>query len=72
MPAPLGLMIVQRALVAVLAARLGDALFQIDVNFLLLSPQLDTLYAPGAFDAESLSIEPSVLHGQPPTPILAR
>ncbi len=73
-PAPLGLMIVQRTLAATLSALPGDArfVFQVDVNFLLLSRQLDALDLPGAFDAENLGIELSVLHGQPPAPILAR
>ena len=66
-PAPLWLMIVQRALAAALAAPPGDArfVFQVDVNFLLLSRELDALDLPGAFDAENLGIELSVLHGQP-------
>ena len=72
-PAPLGLMI-ERALAAALATPPGDArfVFQVDVNFLLLSREPDAIDAPGAFNAENLGIELSVLYGQPPTPILAR
>jgi len=72
-PAPLGLMIVQRALAATLSALPGDArfVFQVDVNFLLLSRQLDALDMPGAFDAENLGRELSVLQGKPSAPILA-
>lgn len=64
-------MIVQRAFAAALAVPPGDArfVFQVDVNFLLLSREFD---APAAFDAENLGIEFSVLQGQPPAPILAR
>ena len=61
-PAPLGLMIVQRALAAALAAPPADArfVFQVDVNFLLLSRELDALDLPGAFDAENPGIELAV------------
>ena len=67
-------MIVQRALAAALAAPPGDArfVFQVDVNFLLLSRELDAIDAPRAFDAENPGIELSVPQGQPPAPILVR
>ena len=45
--------------------------FQVDVDFLSVEGQLDTIDPPRAFDAENLSIKLSVLHGQPPAPILA-
>ena len=72
-PAPLGLMILQRAFAAALAAQPGDArfMFQVDVDFLPVSCQLDAIDPPGTFDAENLGVELSVLHGQPPALILA-
>ncbi len=72
-PAALGLMIVQHALVAALRALPPQVrrVFQVDVDFLSVEGQLDTIDPLGAFAAENLSVKLSVLHGQPPAPILA-
>ena len=72
-PAPLGLMIVEHTLAAALRALPAQVrrVFQVDVDFLSVEGQLDTIDSPRAFDAETLSLKLSVLHGQPPAPILA-
>ena len=72
-PAPLGLLIVEHALVAALRALPTPVrrVFQVDVDFLSVEGPLDTIDPPRAFDAENLRLKLSVLHGQPPAPILA-